>query len=130
MSSHRRNLNKMESLRVEYTNLKNKPSTAPDTKAKYLNALAFCDLLDKLYFKNQIQEITTTNKVTQYVFTKTMTFNAIYDYKNIDFSIIEKENPVLVNQTIPKDYTINLSPEITNSSDPRSQFMRTYAVDN
>ena len=40
MSSHRRNLNKMESLRVEYTNLKNKPSTAPDTKAKYLNALA------------------------------------------------------------------------------------------
>ena len=79
---------------------------------KYLNALVFCNLLDKLYFNNQLQEITTTNKVAQYVFTKTMTFNAIYDYKNIDFSTIEKENPVLVNQTIPKDYKINLSPEI------------------
>lgn len=79
---------------------------------KYLNAIDFCNLLDKLYFKNPLQEITPTKKVVQYVFTKTMTFNAIYDYKDVDFSIIEKENPVLVNQTIPKEYKINLSPEI------------------
>lgn len=39
MSVHRRNLNKMEALREEYTNIKNKSTTGPDTKAKYLNAL-------------------------------------------------------------------------------------------
>ena len=53
------------------------------------------------------------------MFTKTMSFNAIYDFKNIDFTIVEKDNPVLINQTIPKDYKINLRPEI-------GDFLSTY----
>ena len=62
MSSHRRNLNKMESLRVEYTDIKNKSTTSPDTRAKYLNRLASLNMqLNKfktaIFYLNELENI-------------------------------------------------------------------------
>jgi len=62
MSSHRRNLNKMESLRSEYTDIKNKSTTSPDTRAKYLNRLASLNMrLNKfktaIFYLNELENI-------------------------------------------------------------------------
>tara|TARA_B100000614_G_scaffold194013_1_gene175201 strand:+ start:168 stop:1346 length:1179 start_codon:yes stop_codon:yes gene_type:complete len=63
---------------------------------------------DKIYNNN-----TETNQ-SYFSFLKPLSFDAIYDFKKLDFDLILKNNQVLLRDVLPADYPILLSNDVGN----------------
>ena len=63
---------------------------------------------DKIYDDN-----VETNQ-SYFKFSKPLSFDAIYDFKKLDFELILENNPVLLRNVLPADYPILLSNDVGN----------------
>ena len=78
---------------------------------KYLFNLELINWLDKIkYIPTLIQ--TDSSKLNKFIFEENIYFDAIAQFKILDFLKIKRENPVLLGQIIPKGHSLYLENEV------------------
>ena len=69
--------------------------------------------LDQIEYKPYSTQLNDSN-MNEFIFEENIFFDAITQFKIIDFHKIKRDNPVLLGQIIPKDYSLELEDEVGN----------------
>ena len=75
---------------------------------KVIELAAWLEKNKKQEIKNSIFKKNTVSKLNLYTFKENIYFDAIAQYKKIDFNKIINSNPVLINSVLPKNYPVYL----------------------
>ena len=75
---------------------------------KIIELAAWLEKNKKQEIKNSIFKKNTVSKLNLYTFKENIYFDAIAQYKIIDFTKIINSNPVLINSVLPKNYPVYL----------------------
>ena len=80
---------------------------------KYLFNIDLINWLDQIEYKIHILSILNHSNLNEFTFEENI-FDAIAQFKIIDFHKIKRDNPFLLGQIIPKNYDLNLEDEVGN----------------
>ena len=78
---------------------------------KYLFNIELINWLDQIEYKPYSTQLNDSN-MNEFIFEENIFFDAIAQFKIIDFHKIKRDNPVLLGQIIPKDYSLELEDEV------------------
>jgi LysM repeat protein len=89
---------------------------------QYLFSIRLINLLDKIKYDSSLDQTKNTKKnLNEFTFKENIFFDAIAQFKSIDFYKIKRDNPFLLGQIIPKNCILNLDNEVGDFLTKNSQ---------
>ena len=89
---------------------------------QYLFSIRLINLLDKIKYDSSLDQTKNTKKnLNEFTFKENIFFDAIAQFKSLDFYKIKRDNPFLLGQIIPKNCILNLNNEVGDFLTKNSQ---------